>query len=672
MIHLVTNQIVDENDNYIKTSIEDSLTLLDSMIEVGLDTETGGLDPHTKELKLLQLGNFENQVVIDTTTIDVKYYKEYLESNRLFLGQNIKFDLKFLMKQGIIVKKVYDTMLAEALIYNGYPKGMISLSLAAISQRYLNIVLDKSVRGKIINSSHLTPDIIIYGANDVKYLPKIKELQLVKLKEWDLINALKYECASTIPFAYTELCGAKLDVGKWKAKMVKDNKKLDDYVKVLDKYIVDNYPEHTYIEQQGNLFSGFNTEPISKINWASSKQVIPILEDAGFDLMAFDKTTKEYKKSVSAEVIKPQKDIHPIAVPYIKYKEAAKVVSTYGQNVLDQINPVTKRIHPNLNQLGADTGRLSSGGNGTINFQNFPRDTETRACFISEPGNDFLSADYSGQESRIIADVTKDKAMLDLFNYGSGDIHSLVAKMTYPHIIKDTPVEEIKSKFPNQRQDAKSVEFAINYGGNAYTIMTNSGVSMEEAETIYNNYMNAFVGMKEYQDNQRKFITENGYIILNPKSGHKFFVWDFETFQRKKRELDQEFWNAYRDIPRDENGKKRGRNPDEKYMVSKVKDFFRVKSAMEKKAINYRCQGTGAVMFKLATILFWKYLIKHNLVFKVKMTIPVHDEWNVECPKELTPTIAKVLPECMATAGEYFCELVKMPSDVEISDHWIH
>ena len=77
----------------------------------------------------------------------------------------------------------------------------------------------------------------------------------------------------------------------------------------------------------------------------------------------------------------------------MNYKAAEKLIGTYGQNVLDQINPVTHRIHTNFNQLGTDTGRLSSGGkdkeNGVeyLNFQNFPRDTETRACFIAEPGN---------------------------------------------------------------------------------------------------------------------------------------------------------------------------------------------------------------------------------------------------------------------------------------------
>lgn len=167
----------------------------------------------------------------------------------------------------------------------------------------------------------------------------------------------------------------------------------------------------------------------------------------------FDKKTKETKKSVGADIIEAQKDKSDIAPLYIKYKGYEKLVGTYGQNVLDQINPVTGRIHTNFDQLGCYTGRLSSGGKDKehnveyLNFQNFPSDTETRSCFVSEPGYKWISCDYSAQESRIIADISNDQAMLDLFNKGCGDMHSLVAKMTYPDKVGDCPVEEIKHKF---------------------------------------------------------------------------------------------------------------------------------------------------------------------------------------------------------------------------------
>ena len=91
-------------------------------------------------------------------------------------------------------------------------------------------------------------------------------------------------------------------------------------------------------------------------------------------------------------------------------------------------------------------------------MQNLPHDEETRACFVSEKGNSWLSADYQSQESRLIASVTNDAAMIDLFEHGSGDVHSLVAKMSYPEIIGDTKIEDISTKFHQIRQDSKGIE----------------------------------------------------------------------------------------------------------------------------------------------------------------------------------------------------------------------
>ena len=96
-------------------------------------------------------------------------------------------------------------------------------------------------------------------------------------------------------------------------------------------------------------------------------------------------------------------------------------------------------------------------------MQNLPHDPETRACFTSEEGKAWLSADYQSQESRIIASVSKDKAMIDLFEEGCGDVHSLVAYMSYSNVIpRDTKIEDIKKLYHNERQEAKGIEFAIN------------------------------------------------------------------------------------------------------------------------------------------------------------------------------------------------------------------
>src|SRR5574344_2088404 len=122
MIYLVTNQgELFENKNYKIIDVEESLRLLNTITIVGIDTETQGFNPFLKRLLLLQLGNRDFQVVIDCTTVDVTLYKEYIESDRLFIGWNLKLDVKFLFCHGIIANKLYDGFLAEKMIWLGYP-----------------------------------------------------------------------------------------------------------------------------------------------------------------------------------------------------------------------------------------------------------------------------------------------------------------------------------------------------------------------------------------------------------------------------------------------------------------------------------------------------------------------------------------------------------------------
>ena len=471
MIYLVSLQSeLFDNNSYKVVTIEESLNLLSPFNILGLDTETSGLDPYIDELLLVQIGNRELQVVIDCRTIDIKLYKEFLESERTFLGWNLKFDLKFFYRKGIYVRKVYDGFLAEKLLWLGYPTGIHSMSLKSAGESYLGIELDKTVRGKIIWSKTLTTDIIEYGANDVKYLEDIKAKQEEELSKKDLIKAVDIENRFVLPLSYCEYCGVKLDSAKWKAKMEVDKQREQTALELCNKWLIENEPNSPYIfvDRQGSLFDGFNLEPQVRLNWNSVQQVAPIFKKYGVDLETQDKKTKEIKSTLDAKQLKPQKDKCSLIPIYLEYKEAVKVTSTYGQNFLDQINPVSGRIHTNYQQLGADKTRITSGGKDRgnnveyVNLLNLPADAETRACFIAEEGNKWISIDYSGQETYLMASIANDKAIIDELVNGSGDIHSLTAYMSYLEIPRDTPITEIKSKYHHLRQEAKGIEFAIN------------------------------------------------------------------------------------------------------------------------------------------------------------------------------------------------------------------
>ena len=213
---------------------------------------------------------------------------------------------------------------------------------------------------------------------------------------------------------------------------------------------------------------------------------------------------------------------------------------------------------------------------------------------------------------------------------------------------------------------------AINYGGNARTIAINKGIAIEEAQKIYDNYMKGFSGVKQYQDYQRRFVMEHGYIVLNELTKAKAFIYDFTELEDLKKSFTKEFWDKYRDIPKDDNNRKVPRNFEEKLMCDDVRHYFKRKSDSEKQAIDYKCQGSGAAMWKLACIFLWKYVISHDLVFKVKFCIPVHDEINIEVPDSIASEITEVLKDCMLRAGTYFCRKVKMPADAEVGKCWVH
>lgn len=728
MIYLVShNKSLFQTDKYIEATMEQAMSVLLPLKLCQLDTETKGLDCHTKALLTIQLGNKDNQVVIDWTTVtprEKQIVKNYLESDRLFLGWNLMFDLTFLYVQGIYPKHIWDGMIAEQLLYLGYPAQMREKSLKAAAWNYLNINIDKTVRGKIVNDG-LTTEVVIYAAGDVTYIEDIKEKQDIEVEKQGMKLAVELECEFVKSLAYFKYCGVHLDITKWKAKMAKNQAKLDKAISELNAWVVAwdkenphngydiQYPELKYpkysadypaevkrlikdgykrfpqedlqtpdgkvdaykkviknqftrIDTQGDLFTGFDTEPKCVINWSSQKQVIPLFELLGINVETFDKKTKQKKKSIEANVLKPQKSDFPIIPIFLEYQEAAKVVSTYGQNWLNAINPKTGRIHADFHSIGTDTARVSSGGGvWKLNMQNLPHDPETRACFTSEEGNAWLSADYQSQESRIIASVSKDEKMIDLFEHGCGDVHSLVAYMSYPNIIpRDTKIEDIKKLYHNWRQKAKSIEFAINYGGDYNTISKNDGIPVEEAKEIYDNFMEGFPGIKRYQDYCRAAVMRDGYILLNPLTGHRAHIYDAEELKETHNKMQEPgFWEYYQNV--------RKRNPQDE-IVQEVRHYMQRKAASEKQSINYRIQNRGAMCFKLSSIKLFNWIVDHKLIDKVKMCVPAHDEFNLECPAAIKEQVGKVLIDCMIAGGKPFCPNVFLGADIDINDHWVH
>ena len=603
MIYFVTGQreLFEFPDaKYKCISVEESLKILEPLRVVGLDTETTGTEIWQGKLLTLQLGNKENQVVIDCMTTDVKQYKDYLESDRLFIIHNAKFDLRWLYKEHIVVRNVYDTYLGEKILFLGFPPGIVSLSLQACCDRYLGIFLDKTVRGQI--HAGMTEEVIVYAANDVVHLEDIMDLQLKTITARGQKVALDIENEFVRVLAYIEYCGIKLDPVKWKAKMDKDAERLRVAEHKLNEWVVDyvmkkgdpsliarNYDTHKkgkpakladnvyVVIPQPSLFAEFDTGPQCIINWNSSKQVIRLFEELGFDLLVKDKKTGKMKKSVESKFIELQASKSSIVPLYLEYSAAFKVVTSFGQNFLDAINPVTQRIHPTFNQM-MDTGRLScgSGGKGkggktkdddiaeeadenkdtstqandkSVNVQQLPATEETRAAFVPEKGHLLVDCDYGDQEGHVFTELSNDREWIAFYNDpAQRDGHSFVAKMCFPKDLDGVAEKDVKKVRKDLRDLAKKARFCFNYNGQAPTMATNCNIPVDFATEIYNNYFKRFNGIASYFKVQKRDMWNRGYILISKITGLRAYIYDYpilKGIERRKNGM-EDFWDIYK------------------------------------------------------------------------------------------------------------------------------
>lgn len=617
MIYYVTGQrelFEYPGAKYKCITVEESFEVLNPLSIVGLDTETTGTEIWTGRLLLLQLGNKEDQVVIDCTTVDINQYKDYLESNRLFIIHNAKFDLRWLYKEHIVVRNVYDTYLAEKILFLGFPPGIVSLSLQACCDRYLGIYLDKTVRGQI--HAGMTEEVIVYAANDVVHLEDIMNKQLTIIKARGQEVALSIENEFVRVLAYIEFCGIKLDPVKWKAKMVRDAERLRIAEQKLNEWVVDyvmkkNDPSliarnfdprerkkkalkaRMFIDDKGNLpkmkgddafvvipapslFSEFNTGPQCVINWNSSKQVIRLFEELGFDLLVKDKKTGKMKESVESKYIEMQKDKSDIVPLYLEYSAAFKVVTSFGQNFLDAINPITQRIHPTFNQM-MDTGRLScgSGGKGrggktkdddiaeededkntttqtndkSVNIQQLPATEETRAAFVPEKGHLLVDCDYGDQEGHVFTELSNDREWIAFYNDpNERDGHSFVAKMCFPKDLDGIEEKQVKKVRKDLRDLAKKARFCFNYNGQAPTMAANCNIPVDFATEIQDNYFKRFNGIASYFKVQKRDMWNRGYILISKITGLRAYIYDYpilKGIERRKNGM-EDFWDIYK------------------------------------------------------------------------------------------------------------------------------
>lgn len=646
------------DEGFKNCSVEECLAELKDCEEIQADSETTGLFFQTHDIKCFQLGSGINEFVIHPDFIQA--FKVLLET-KLILFHNAKFDLKFLYKHGIFPNRVYDTYVAECVLYCG--DSFHRKALNVVAKKRLGIDLDKSIR-KGIAEKEIKGEVIQYAADDVKYLQKIKEHQLIEAKEKDLIKCINLENDFVLALAYLEFCGIKLDKSKWQEKMKLDQEKLTEARRTLDKLIFTKDLKK-YIDYQLSLFDeGVGT----RINWDSPKQVIELFTGLGIDCWETVKGIR--KQSASAKSIEKYQEQFPFIKDYLHYKELQKVVGTYGNSFIKQIDPNTKRIYTQFSQI-MDTGRTSCGGKNKdtkeefVNLQNLPNNKETRKCFVAEEGNIIVDADYSSMEIVVLTNKSMESGLLEFFDNGFTDFHSYNAIKIYPEL-KDKTFEQVKKDYNTLRQNAKVGGFTVSFGGVGKTVADNLKISLEDGERFYKLYFEAFPNLKNHYKKCEDQAYKDGYILIDERNKRKCFIYNHDRFKTLQREIDKSFWERYRMLKQ---------NPDSNeflLMKGKVKEFFSIKGDISRKAYNFPIQGTAASIAKIAGIKFFKWIKENNLINIVKMVSFIHDQYLVECPKELEKNTKEALVQAMENAGSLYFKRVPLKASAEIDTCWSH
>jgi DNA polymerase-1 len=283
--------------------------------------------------------------------------------------------------------------------------------------------------------------------------------------------------------------------------------------------------------------------------------------------------------STDARVLQAIRDEHPIIPKIERWRELTKLAQTY-LDALPQLIDAGGRIHTTFNQTAAATGRLSSN---SPNLQNIPIRTplgrEIRACFIAEPGNLLVSADYSQVELRLLAQIAQEDVLKEIFRRGE-DVHTATAMRVF-----NVPPDQIDA---GMRSKSKMINYGIVYGLSAYGMADRLQIPQSEADEFINRYLEGFPAVKRFIDRTIEQGTEQGYVST--------------LFGRRRQvpELRARRWEM----------RKQG----------------------ERFAVNMVIQGTAADVMKVAMVRAHKALATEGL--RTRLVLQIHDELLFEGPAE--------------------------------------
>lgn len=355
--------------------VDKALKYLERLNKVGFDTEGNGLDPIKNDILLIQLGDKYHQYVFDVHAIGAsqtdRVIRYMMNPEIEKIGHYLKYDYSMVKgNYGVSLPNLRCTYVGSALLTKGIMN--VENNLAACLNKYLNLFMDKTQQKSFIGlplGTEFTPEQIEYAGEDVEHLiPLAQNIQ-------GLLNKRGMEELSYLEYETVRVCGDMEVNGIFlHSKMWKDLKQLatDNMHKAMEE-LDEFFKPHVALDIFGK----------PTVNYNSPTQLLPLLK----------KISGEPIEGTGADVLKSGK--HPVFKALLKFRKAAKQVSTYGDEFLRKhVHPETGRVHSSFRQLGTDSGRMASRD---PNLQNIPSEDVYRACFRAQsPEYRIISADFSG------------------------------------------------------------------------------------------------------------------------------------------------------------------------------------------------------------------------------------------------------------------------------------
>ena len=395
--------------------------------------------------------------------------------------------------------------------------------------------------------------------------------------------------------------------------IAKDSKdEMIKYEDTLDNLILSDPRLSQFINHnvQTQLFTAVEDIRKVTVKWSSPTQVLKV----------FQALIPKLENVNAKELLKYR--TYRLIDDYVKYKEKAKLATSYGIEFLKNVD-LDGKVHTRFAQV-LNTGRIASN---SPNMQQIPADNKFRHCFIPDEGQVLVSADYSSQELCIIATGSKDPVWLKILEEG-GDLHSECADLVFQEKWREAD-EKGKKKL---RTNVKCINFGLAYGMGPFKLADTLQISTEEAQILIDKYFSVFPSIKQFLNSLGNYGKQHGHI---------------KTFAPFRRIRWFEDWF-----------------PGMGFSSGDMK----ILGAIERASKNTPIQGTGADMTKLALALLRKRIQRDSLPVKLVMT--VHDQIDTMCPEHFAKEWSEILKERMETAAERILGNTLLKADPSINTKW--